>query len=159
MYRQSADSNVKTDKTLSDDEISDCDAIRQVRMSGRSEKRGKSIRHCFYDFCKQTILHGWHYLVEGEVTTTSSGANTSSHFGSASPAACRSNQRRTSRDHNCCSCCCRCTCHRGHHNRAYNNGDGGRPQKPQCTNNRFLKCSQGINWAQVRSDNDFVYQS
>ena len=23
------------------------------------------VRHCFYDFCKQTILHGWHYLAEG----------------------------------------------------------------------------------------------
>ncbi len=21
------------------------------------------VRGCFYDFCKQTILHGWHYLV------------------------------------------------------------------------------------------------
>ena len=22
------------------------------------------VRHCFYDFCKQTILHGWHYLAD-----------------------------------------------------------------------------------------------
>ena len=21
------------------------------------------VKGCFYDFCKQTILHGWHYLV------------------------------------------------------------------------------------------------
>ena len=24
------------------------------------------VRHCFYDFCKQTILHGWHYLADLE---------------------------------------------------------------------------------------------
>ena len=24
------------------------------------------VRHCFYDFCKQTILHGWHYLADVE---------------------------------------------------------------------------------------------
>lgn len=25
---------------------------------------GENVRNCFYDFCKQTILHGWHYLAE-----------------------------------------------------------------------------------------------
>ena len=29
------------------------------------------VRQCFVDFCKQTILHGWHYLVEYEDTTDS----------------------------------------------------------------------------------------
>ncbi len=24
------------------------------------------VRHCFYDFCKQTILHGWRYLADSE---------------------------------------------------------------------------------------------
>jgi len=22
------------------------------------------VHQCFYDFCKQTILHGWHYLAD-----------------------------------------------------------------------------------------------
>ncbi len=28
-------------------------------------------QHCFYDFCKQTILHGWHYLADLESDTES----------------------------------------------------------------------------------------
>ena len=30
------------------------------------------VRHCFYDFCKQTILHGWHYLADLENDATPS---------------------------------------------------------------------------------------
>lgn len=30
------------------------------------------VRHCFYDFCKQTILHGWHYLADIESNATPS---------------------------------------------------------------------------------------
>jgi hypothetical protein len=30
------------------------------------------VRHCFYDFCKQTILHGWHYLADLENHATPS---------------------------------------------------------------------------------------
>ena len=30
------------------------------------------VRHCFYDFCKQTILHGWHYLADLEHEPTPS---------------------------------------------------------------------------------------
>ena len=30
------------------------------------------VRHCFYDFCKQTILHGWHYLADIESHPTPS---------------------------------------------------------------------------------------
>ncbi len=26
--------------------------------------QGPDVQHCFYDFCKQTILHGWHYLAD-----------------------------------------------------------------------------------------------
>ena len=30
------------------------------------------VRNCFYDFCKQTILHGWHYLADLENEATPS---------------------------------------------------------------------------------------
>ena len=30
------------------------------------------LQHCFYDFCKQTILHGWHYLADLESDTENS---------------------------------------------------------------------------------------
>ena len=30
------------------------------------EKQEMGVRECFVDFCRQTILHGWHYLVEYE---------------------------------------------------------------------------------------------
>ena len=40
--------------------------------SGEVENREEiGVRQCFVDFCKQTILHGWHYLVEYEDTTDS----------------------------------------------------------------------------------------
>lgn len=32
--------------------------------AGSDDEMG--VRHCFYDFCKQTILHGWHYLADIE---------------------------------------------------------------------------------------------
>ena len=34
------------------------------RQAGLQDEMG--VRHCFYDFCKQTILHGWHYLADLE---------------------------------------------------------------------------------------------
>ena len=36
--------------------------------SNRQDEMG--VRHCFYDFCKQTILHGWHYLADLEQEPT-----------------------------------------------------------------------------------------
>ena len=41
-----------------------------------TEKEEKGVRQYFVDFCKQTILHGWHYLVEYEDTSESESDNT-----------------------------------------------------------------------------------
>jgi len=33
-------------------------------QSGAKTPQGPDVQNCFYDFCKQTILHGWHYLAD-----------------------------------------------------------------------------------------------
>ena len=41
-------------------------------LSSASSDDEMGVRHCFYDFCKQTILHGWHYLADLENDATPS---------------------------------------------------------------------------------------
>ena len=31
---------------------------------GEDDDSQRGIRDCFNDFCRQTILHGWHYLID-----------------------------------------------------------------------------------------------
>ena len=40
--------------------------------SDTDDDEDMGVRHCFYDFCKQTILHGWHYLADIESHPTPS---------------------------------------------------------------------------------------
>ena len=42
----------------------------------KTEKEEKGVRQYFVDFCRQTILHGWHYLVEYEDSSDSESDNT-----------------------------------------------------------------------------------
>ena len=48
----------------------------EVNNEEVEEKEDIELRKCFVDFCKQTILHGWHYLVEYE-DSSDSGSDTS----------------------------------------------------------------------------------
>lgn len=40
--------------------------MMQAKMANPKAKdpNESGVQHCFYDFCKQTILHGWHYLAD-----------------------------------------------------------------------------------------------
>ena len=40
-------------------------ATDSTDMTGLRNRK-KKMGHCFRDFCKQTILHGWHYLADSE---------------------------------------------------------------------------------------------
>lgn len=67
------------------------------------------VRHCFYDFCKQTILHGWHYLADIESHPTPSAsfvtfagtpaADNNSKIGSRSSSRSRSRSRSPNKHH------------------------------------------------------------
>ena len=46
------------------------EAEDNVSTFSTSDEMG--VRNCFYDFCKQTILHGWHYLADLENEATPS---------------------------------------------------------------------------------------
>ncbi|TRY72274.1 hypothetical protein TCAL_14853 [Tigriopus californicus] len=60
----------------------------------------KNVRQCFFDFCKQTILHGWHYLAEGEKTSPLPGSAPTPQ-----PPKCMLKCHRKNRNGNCCCCC------------------------------------------------------
>ena len=47
----------------------------ESRDSSSQDEMG--VRHCFYDFCKQTILHGWHYLADLDQEATPAAASPS----------------------------------------------------------------------------------
>ena len=51
------------------------------KLKSESEK---NVRQCFFDFCKQTILHGWHYLAEWD-SNPGSNSNQYSDRGKTAP--------------------------------------------------------------------------
>ena len=40
-------------------------------LSASVRRSEQNVRRCFKDFCKQTILHGWHYLAERDLQSGS----------------------------------------------------------------------------------------
>ena len=55
-----------------DDNVSAANCPIGASASDTDDHEDMGVRHCFYDFCKQTILHGWHYLADIESHPTPS---------------------------------------------------------------------------------------
>ncbi len=98
----------------------------------------RDVRHCFEDFCKQTILHGWHYLAADSSSTDARASHPAAEAEPNRSVVLHSGQhQQRDQEHaaatvetsllsypglsapggaaaaanSCCGCCCRCSCH------------------------------------------------